>query len=193
MTSPAAEAAIAIGATPPPLPPDPGLLLLRQEVEDFLLHEADLLDERRFREWLALLAEDIVYFMPIRTDRAFGEQAGEFTAQGRGISWFDEDKWTLTKRVEQILTGVHYAEEPLSRVCRVITGVRLLAVSPDRRQVTARSRFLVRQGRLDYERADFVGSRTDILRREPEGWRLARREIILTDTVLLAKNLSIFF
>ena len=32
----------------------------------------------------------------------------ENTRQGSGISWFDEDKWTLTKRVDQILTGVHY-------------------------------------------------------------------------------------
>jgi 3-phenylpropionate/cinnamic acid dioxygenase small subunit len=189
----AAEAAIVIGDTPPPPAATPALIGLRQEIEEFLLHEADLLDERRFREWLELLADDLVYFMPIRADRAFGEQAGEFTRQGSGISWFDEDKWTLTKRVEQILTGVHYAEEPLSRVCRVITGVRLLSVSPDGREVVARSRFLIRQSRLEYERVDFLGRRTDTLRREPAGWRLARREIILTDTVLLAKNLSIFF
>lgn len=184
---------IAIGASPPPLALTPAAMALRQEIEEFLLHEADLLDERRFHEWLELLAEDLVYFMPIRADRAFGEQGSEFTRQGKGISWFDEDKWTLTKRVEQILTGVHYAEEPLSRVCRVITGVRLLWIAPDARQVVARSRFLIRQSRLDYERVDFVGSRTDTLRREAAGWRLARREIILTDTVLLAKNLSIFF
>ena len=88
---------------------------LKADVEDFYFHEADLLDDRRFREWLDILADDITYFMPIRRNVKFGQHAArENTKMGEGISWFDEDKWTLTKRVEQILTGVHYAEEPLS-------------------------------------------------------------------------------
>ena len=92
--------------------------------------EADLLDQRMFREWLDLLAEDLVYFMPIRRNVKFGHHAeNENTRQGEGISWFDEDKWTLGKRVEQILTGVHYAEEPLSRVTHMVSNVRLLEVA----------------------------------------------------------------
>ena len=83
---------------------------LREEIEDFLYFEADLLDQRRFKEWLDLLAEDLVYFMPMRRNVKFGQHAErENTRQGEGISWFDEDKWTLGKRVEQVLTGVHYA------------------------------------------------------------------------------------
>jgi hypothetical protein len=98
---------------------------LREEIEDFLYLEADLLDQRRFKEWLDLLAEDLVYFMPIRRNVKFGQHAErENTKQGEGISWFDEDKWTLGKRVEQILTGVHYAEEPLSRVTHMVSNVR---------------------------------------------------------------------
>ena len=42
---------------------------LKQEIEEFLYQEADLLDTRKFREWLDLLADDLVYFMPIRRDR----------------------------------------------------------------------------------------------------------------------------
>ena len=48
---------------------------LREEIEDFLYLEADLLDQRRFREWLDLLAEDLVYFMPIRRNVKFGQHA----------------------------------------------------------------------------------------------------------------------
>ncbi len=120
---------------------------LKQEIEEFLYHEADLLDQRRFKEWLELLAEDLVYFMPIRRNVKFGQHAErENTRQGESISWFDEDKWTLTKRVEQILTGVHYAEEPLSRVTHMVSNVRLLDVSPsaaDAQDVTVGCRFLV--------------------------------------------------
>ena len=170
---------------------------LKQDVEEFLYHEADLLDQRRFHEWLDLLAEDIVYFMPIRRNVKFGQHAEkENTRQGEGISWFDEDKWTLTKRVEQILTGVHYAEEPLSRVTHMVSNVRLLEVAPSAEQpdtVTVGTRFLVQQNRVEYESYTFVGRRIDVLRLEGSSWRIARREILLEQNVLLAKNLSIFF
>jgi len=170
---------------------------LKQEIEDFLYREADLLDQRRFKDWLELLAEDLVYFMPIRRNVKFGQHAErENTRQGEGISWFDEDKWTLTKRVEQILTGVHYAEEPLSRVTHMVSNVRLLEVSPsaeDARDVTVGCRFLVYQNRVEYETTTFVGRRTDQLRRVGESWQIARRELILEQNVLLAKNLSVFF
>ncbi|MFC0386071.1 3-phenylpropionate/cinnamic acid dioxygenase subunit beta [Muricoccus vinaceus] len=170
---------------------------LKQEVEEFLYAEAEMLDDRRFEEWLGLLAEDITYFMPMRRNVKFGQHAErENTKLGAGISWFDEDKWTLTKRVEQILTGVHYAEEPLSRVCHMVTNVQLLDVSPspeEAREVTARSRFLVYQNRVEYETYFFVGKRTDVLRRTADGWQIAKREIILDQNVLLAKNLTVFF
>lgn len=170
---------------------------LKQEIEDFLYMEADLLDQRMFREWLDLLADDIVYFMPIRRNVKFGQQAEkENTRQGEGISWFDEDKWTLGKRVEQILTGVHYAEEPLSRVTHMVSNVRLLDVSPspeDAADVVVGSRFLVYQNRVEYETNMFVGRRIDTLRRNGGSWLIARRELILEQNVLLAKNLSILF
>ena len=166
---------------------------LREEIEDFLYLEADLLDQRRFKEWLDLLAEDLVYFMPMRRNVKFGQHAErENTRQGEGISWFDEDKWTLGKRVEQILTGVHYAEEPLSRVTHMVSNVRLLDVRPsveDAQEVTCGCRFLVYQNRVEYENYTFVGRRTDELRRAGTSWQIARREIILEQNVLLAKNL----
>ena len=39
---------------------------LQYEVEQFLYAEAAMLDARRYREWLELIAEDIHYWMPIR-------------------------------------------------------------------------------------------------------------------------------
>jgi 3-phenylpropionate/cinnamic acid dioxygenase small subunit len=170
---------------------------LRADIEEFLYAEADLLDERRFRDWLDLLTDDITYFMPIRRNVKFGQHGDrENTRTGNGISWFDEDKWTLTKRVDQILTGVHFAEEPLSRVCHMVSNVQIRKVLPsldDPREVEVRCRFLVYQNRVEYETYTFVGKRTDVLRMTDDGWKIARREIILDQNVLLAKNLSVFF
>jgi 3-phenylpropionate/cinnamic acid dioxygenase small subunit len=170
---------------------------LKEDVEDFLYAESQLLDERKFREWLDLLAEDLVYFMPMRRNVKFGRHAAhENTRLGQDISWFDEDKWTLSKRVEQIMTGVHWAEEPLSRICHMVSNIQILDVHPTAEaaeQVTVRSRFLVYQNRLEDETNFFVGKRTDILRNADDRWKLAKREIILDQSVLLAKNLTVFF
>src|SRR5215472_12781395 len=179
------------------LPRSAAYYRLKADIEDFYYHEADLLDDRRFRDWLDLLTDDITYFMPIRRNVKFGQHAArENTKRGEGISWFDEDKWTLTKRVEQILTGVHYAEEPLSRITHMVTNVQIKGARPsvdDAQGVTVGSRFLVYQNRVEYETFTFVGRRTDELRRVGSSWQIARREIILEQNVLLAKNLSIFF
>lgn len=170
---------------------------LKADVEDFYYHEADLLDDRRFRDWLELLSDDISYFMPIRRNVKFGQQAArENTKRGDGISWFDEDKWTLTKRVEQILTGVHYAEEPLSRITHMVSNVQIKGARPDvdaAHELDVTSRFLVYQNRVEYETYIFVGRRNDTLRETGNGWKIARREILLEQNILLAKNLTTFF
>ena len=170
---------------------------LREEIEEFLYEEAALLDERHYTEWLTLLTDDLAYFMPLRRNVKFGEQAArENTRIGKDISWFDEDKWTLSKRVEQIMTGIHWAEEPFSRVCRLISNVQLTDATPSLdapQELTVRSRFLIYQNRVEYETTTFVGRRTDTLRRAGRSWQIARRELILEQNVLLAKNLSVFF
>jgi 3-phenylpropionate/cinnamic acid dioxygenase small subunit len=170
---------------------------LKADVEDFYYREADLLDDRRYRDWLELLTEDITYFMPIRRNVKFGQHAArENTRRGEGISWFDEDKWTLTKRVEQILTGVHYAEEPLSRITHMVSNVQIKGARPDigkAHELNVASRFLVYQNRVEYETYIFVGRRNDTLRLTEKGWKIARREILLEQNILLAKNLTTFF
>jgi 3-phenylpropionate/cinnamic acid dioxygenase small subunit len=170
---------------------------LKADIEDFYYHEADLLDDRRFRDWLDILTDDISYFMPIRRNVKFGQHASrENTKLGEGISWFDEDKWTLTKRVEQILTGVHYAEEPLSRISHMVSNIQIKDVRPNLEapgEIDVTSRFLVYQNRVEYETYTFVGRRNDALRATGNGWKVAKREILLEQNILLAKNLTMFF
>ncbi len=171
-------------------------LLLAQEVAEFLYREAELLDERRYEEWLALLTDDIRYWMPMRRNVKFGEEDREFTREGTDIAWFDEGKETLTRRVRQIQTGIHWAEEPQSRISHLIANVQLVeaAASVDEaREVTVRCRFLIYRNRVETETDLLVGKREDVLRREGDDWQIARRKIILDQNVLLSKNLTFFF
>src|SRR5262249_41844717 len=105
-------------------------LLLRQEIEDFLYREAELLDERRYREWRDLLADDVRYWMPMRRNVKLGEDDREFTRAQSDINWFDEGKDTLARRVRQIETGIHWAEEPRSRLSHLVTNVQVQDAEP---------------------------------------------------------------
>jgi 3-phenylpropionate/cinnamic acid dioxygenase small subunit len=171
-------------------------LLLKQEIEDFLYREADLLDERHYEEWLGLLAEDVRYWMPMRRNVKFGEEDKEFTRAGQDISWFDEGKETLTRRVKQILTGIHWAEEPVSRISHMVSNVRLVEINPSLAapaEVTVKCRFLIYRNRVETETDILVGKREDQLRRVDGQWQIARRKIVLDQNVLLTKNLTFFF
>jgi PAH dioxygenase small subunit len=103
---------------------DPGAamseLLLQRSVERFLHLEAELLDDRRHRDWLALLADDIVYQAPVRTSRRSDGRVDE-----RHMYWFDDNRASLELRVRRMETDVNWAEEPPSRTRRLVTNVRI--------------------------------------------------------------------
>ena len=168
------------------------VLAAKYEVEQFLYREARMLDERRLEDWLNVLAEDIHYFMPIRRNIKFGDWELEFSDPDREISYFDEGKDILEGRVRQIMTGVHWAEEPVSRFEHVITNVEI--VSLDEETVEANSKFYCYQNRLADEVQMFVGRRYDLLRRDPEThFKIVKRTILLAQSVLLPKVINTFF
>jgi len=166
---------------------------LRPEIEDFLYLEADLLDTRRFEEWLALFSEDAHYRMPLVRNLAVKQIAGEHLTDPLDVSWFDEGKTTLATRVAQIRTGVHWAEEPLSRTTHFVSNVRVVgtAVTADGTlEANVRSKFLVYRNRNSDEEDKVFGTREDLLRRHGESWLIARRTLYIGQSVLLSNNLS---
>lgn len=166
-------------------------LLLKSDVEEFLYLEADLLDERRYPEWLDLLTDDFQYSMPLRMNVMFSDvQTHEDTRAGSEICWFDEGKDTMSLRVDQLMTGQHWAEEPVSRVSHLVTNVRLDVVELPEVEVSCR--FLVYRNRVADETDFLVGRRRDRLRKAGDSWQVARRHLLLDQSVLLAKNLSVF-
>ncbi len=167
-------------------------LVLKDEVERFIYHEAALMDERRYEDWVDLMADDIHYFMPIRKNVKFGEWDQENSDPASEISWFDEGKNVLEGRVRQLLTGVHWAEEPVSRIRHIISNIRVTDVQGD--LITATDNFFVWHNRLLEEVNLFVGTRTNVLRRDPDtGFKVAKRTILLDQNVLLAKVVTFFF
>jgi 3-phenylpropionate/cinnamic acid dioxygenase small subunit len=167
-------------------------VLLKHQIEQFYYLEARLLDERRLTEWLDLMAEDIHYYMPIVRNIKYGDWDLEYSDPENEISYFDEGKDILEGRVRQLNTGVHWAEEPVSRFAHGISNVELAGTEGE--LILANSKFIIWQQRLHDEVNWFVGRRYDKLRRDPQtGFKVVKRTIILAQNVLLSKVINTFF
>jgi 3-phenylpropionate/cinnamic acid dioxygenase small subunit len=164
---------------------------LQHAVEAFLFHEAELLDERRFRDWLALFADDALYWMPVRDNRLEGpgDVAAELAPRG-GNAYFEDTKEALRLRVERLYTGAAWAETPPSRTRHLVSNVRIKR--DDGAELEVHSSFLVYRTRLEHDRDLYVGGRVDRLRRVDRGFQIAHRTIILDQAILDAKNVSVF-
>jgi 3-phenylpropionate/cinnamic acid dioxygenase small subunit len=163
---------------------------LQYEVEQFLFAEAALLDARRFRDWLGLLADDIHYWMPIRRTVTTADLELEFTKPGE-MAYFDDDRMLLEMRVRKLEAGSAWSEDPPSRSRHFVSNVRLLAAAGD--EITLEAAFHLYRSRLNSEEDHWVGRRVDVLRRAGDSFRLARRHLFLDQTVILAANMSTIF
>ena len=169
----------------------PENLALRLELEDFFSHEAALLDDRKFRDWLDLLADDLEYWMPVRSNRARGDEANEFAKIGEG-AFFDETKPLIEERVRKLETPYSWAEDPPSRTRHMTSNLRIIG-RPKENEVETSCNFILYRGRLARHEDMWVGRRQDTVRFENDSWKIARRHIFLDQVSLLAKNLSVFF
>lgn len=165
---------------------------LHYELSDALYAEAELLDARQFDQWLDMLTQDIVYWVPIRDTRHRGEEHLEFTEQGKGAGFFDDDRRRLELRVKKVNRDDSWAENPFSRTRHLVSNIRIRERHADD-DVTVSCNFILYRSRLETDEDMWVGRRLDRLRREDGRWKIARREVFLDQTVLQSSNLSNFF
>jgi len=163
---------------------------LQYEVEQFLYAEAALLDARRYRDWLGLLADDIHYWMPIRRNVTTADLDLEFTKPGE-MAFFDDDRLMLEMRVRKLEAGSAWSEDPPSRSRHFVSNVRILGVEGD--EITLEAAFHLYRSRLNSEEDSWFGRRLDVLRRAGDSFRLARRHLFLDQTLILAANMSTIF
>jgi 3-phenylpropionate/cinnamic acid dioxygenase small subunit len=185
---------VSVDTITPPVPAPAGYVApeLQWEIEQFLYHEAALLDGWWYRDWFELLADDLEYWMPLRGNRLARDQHLEMSGPD-DTALFDEDKDSIDRRILKIETGMSWAEDPPSRTRHAVSNVQVFPT--DRAdEYEVRCTYMLYRSRLERDVDLFVGARQDVLRRDPEtGWKIARRKIVLDQATLLAKNLSIFF
>lgn len=165
---------------------------VRAEIEQFLYFEAELLDDRRFSDWLRLCADDIHYWMPMRLNRLTRDRARENSGPD-DLSHLNETRQSLGWRVAQLESNMHWSEAPPSRTRHLVTNVRVSAgENPD--EYAVRSNFLCYRNRLEEDVDIWAGDRSDVLRRVgARQWQIAKRTILLDQSVVLSPNLSVLF
>lgn len=161
------------------------------EIQQFLFEEARLQDERRFEEWLDLFTDDLVYWMPIRSNRVAKEMSKEISEYGQ-LAYYDDNKESLANRVARLHTGMAWAETPPSRTRHIVNNVQIEAGDRDD-ELKVRSVLTVYRSHFEHDENWFVGSRDDTLRKVDGKWKIAKRTVILDQVILSTKNLAFFF
>jgi p-cumate 2,3-dioxygenase subunit beta len=144
-------------------------VVTRAEVEDFLYHEAALLDEWRLDEWQELLTEDAAYYVP-PNDQPEGDHRST-------LFLIADDRERIRQRIIRVLDPNCHAEFPHSRTRRLISNVRIVARDDD--LVTAAANFICYRYRR-YERIrEYVGAYRHVLKRTGDSFRIKERRVII--------------
>lgn len=112
----------------------------REDCESFLLHEARLLDEAKFDDWLALFTADAQYWVPSEPD-----QKSPYDT----VSLIYDDRRLLETRVRRLASPRIYSQEPRSRTSRIVTNVTLEESS---QEALVRSKFMMIEFRRNAQR-----------------------------------------
>lgn len=165
------------------------------ELLNFYNDEAALLDEGRYTDWLQNFDEDLEYWAPTRTNRTRRQQALAI-ADRDGLAFYDETHSSLAWRIRRFDSGMAWSEDPPSRTRHLITNLIAFhgtVAETEEAVIEARTNFMVYRTRLEHEEDIFVGTRTDLLRRTEDGYKVFDRRILLDINVLNSKNISTFF
>jgi 3-phenylpropionate/cinnamic acid dioxygenase small subunit len=144
---------------------------------ELLYHEAALLDERRFDEWLALFTDDAVYWVP----------QGEDGDPARQVSIAYDDRRRLHERVLRLTSGFAYAQDPPSRTCHLIGNVRQTGESDGALQIA--SALIVAEVRRNTQQL-YAGQVEHDLLPEGEGFRIRRKVVRLVNSDVPLGNVT---
>jgi len=161
-----------------------------RRLEQLLYREARLLDTECWDAWLALVAPDIHYWMPAVENRRRSDKLGAWEP-GRG-AYFDDSLRELSIRVARFKQPSAWAEDPPTRHVHVISNVEVYCTEhPDEYRVY--SNFVNYRSRGEADNDLLLGRREDIWRHASGEFLLARRKVLITQSLLLSKNLNTFF
>lgn len=151
----------------------------QREVEQFLFMEAQLADEHRYDEWLALWTQDLLYWAPCNSDEA---------AIGRKIALINDNRPELEERLYRLGTKHAHSQNPKSRLTRIVGNVVLQEWDAARGGKVS-SRFIVTEVR-NHRQLTFAGRMTHLLERQGGELRMREKHVFLANNDIAMPNLT---
>lgn len=149
---------------------------LIKRVEQFLYHEARLMDEQRYDEWLSLWTDDLTYFVPVND---------EDVDPRRHVTLIYDNRRRLEDRIEQLKSHVHWSQEPRSRIRRVVSNFEV-SEAPD--HVTAESNFVLVEVRRDQQMV-LAGRSFHTLLPDNGSFRISEKKVLLVNLDAVMRNI----
>ena len=159
----------------------------RRDIEDFLGHEAHLLDDRRFEEWMALFVEDGFYWAPARPDQA--DPLNE-------VSLIYDDRAAMETRILRLRHPRIHSQTPPTRTARLVGNAAIEEESDGGRACVVRSKFILYEYRPSIPEAMervFGGTYRHRLVAEEGGIRIAWKKALLANCDARLGPFAIYF
>jgi 3-phenylpropionate/cinnamic acid dioxygenase small subunit len=150
----------------------------RHQIENFLYREARLMDENAYDEWLSLWTDDGLYWVPANED--------EIDPQHH-VSIVYENRAHLEDRVARLKSGAAHAQDPRSRMRRVVSNIEI--EEGDANEVTVYSNFNLTELRRTTQRT-FAGRTIHKLRPNGDGFKIAYKKVLLVNNDQVIMNLT---
>ncbi|MFK7730418.1 MAG: aromatic-ring-hydroxylating dioxygenase subunit beta [Pseudomonadales bacterium] len=171
-------------------------------IEQFYFHEAQLLDDRQFQQWLALLDERITYVMPsrinvqvdnkMRDQEAMLDIARELEDEDSvGSPLREENIIHLSMRVQRAYKINSWAENPPARTRRLISNIRINA--HEQQSLSVVSNFILYFARPGSANFTYSGERHDQLIRNEDSFKIVKRKVLMDYADIDYPTMGLFF
>lgn len=139
----------------------------QQAVEQFLYHQSELLDAKRWQDYIDLFTDDGIYWMPANADHEHWE----------GVpSIFIEDKNTMAVRMKRVLHPEAWSQVPIWETNHIVGNVVIQDISPEG-DVVVRSRFQMIELRREDVR-HFAGRYLHVLKKhQGNGYLIEKQRV----------------
>jgi ethylbenzene dioxygenase subunit beta len=141
----------------------------RRAIEDFLIYEVQLLDERRFDEWRDLFTDDGRYWVPLKPGQA--NPSGE-------CSLFYDDKTIMATRFERLYHPNIHSQTPPHRTCHIVGNVQIEDIDAAQNEVMISSKMIMTDYRMHAQRL-FSGNVLHQLRRVDSAYKIVLKRVDL--------------
>jgi benzoate/toluate 1,2-dioxygenase beta subunit len=138
-------------------------------LQEFIMHEARLLDERRFRDWMALFTEDGTYWVP-----AIPDQRSPFDQ----ASLFYDDRDLMRTRIERLEHPHIHVLTPPSRTAHLVGNVLIESVDEAKGEYVIGSTMIMVEYRDERQRL-FAGRQHHRLHRDGASFRIMQKRVDL--------------